>query len=188
MYEGPDGWAIFPDLLIRVRVNDEVLPEFVTLVLRSSRGRTYFKSRAKGLAGSMPKIDQAAIEGFTIPVPPIETQELIVAEVRDELERISRISAELDRARKRSTGLRNALLRTAFSGKLVPQNPGDEPARISLARIAADHAAGPKNNRLRKAVIKKLPKVSAPRAAEAAHPAPEPTSAPALAVQQEFDL
>jgi type I restriction enzyme S subunit len=187
MYEGPDGWAIFPDLLIRVRVNDEVLPEFVTLVLRSHRGRTYFKSRAKGLAGSMPKIDQAAIEGFTIPVPPIEMQERIVAEVRDARERISRISVELDRARKRSTGLRNALLRTAFSGKLVPQNPGDEPARISLARIAADHAA-PENKRPRKAVIKKLPKVSAPRAAEAARPAPEPTSAPALAVQQEFDL
>ncbi|MCT9105720.1 restriction endonuclease subunit S [Streptomyces mirabilis] len=187
MYEGPDGWAIFPDLLIRVRVNDEVLPEFVTLVLRSHRGRTYFKSQAKGLAGSMPKIDQAAIEGFTIPVPSIETQERIVAEVRDELERISRISVELDRARKRSTGLRNALLRTAFSGKLVPQNPDDEPARFSLARIAADHAV-PGYKRPRKAVIKKLPKVSAPRAAEAAHPAPEPTSAPALAVQQEFDL
>lgn len=188
MYEGPDGWAIFPDLLIRVRVNDEVLPEFVTLVLRSSRGRAYFKSQAKGLAGSMPKIDQAAIEGFTIPVPPIEAQERIVAEVRDELERISRISVELDRAHKRSTGLRNALLRTAFSGKLVPQNPGDDPARISLARIAADHAAGSKNNRTRKAAIKKAPKVSAPRAPEAAHPAPEPTAAPALAVQQEFDL
>ncbi|MGW3423522.1 restriction endonuclease subunit S [Streptomyces phaeochromogenes] len=186
MYEGPDGWAIFPDLLIRVRVSDDVLPEYVTLVLQSRRGRTYFKSRAKGLAGSMPKIDQAAIEGFTIPVPPLEVQKRVVAEMQDELERVSRVSSELDRARKRSAGLRNALLRTAFSGALLPQDPNDEPARVVLARVATERAAEPKVRRPRKATTKKLARRPAPRTA--VRPAPEPTATPALAVQQEFDL
>ncbi|WP_189267706.1 hypothetical protein [Streptomyces fuscichromogenes] len=185
MYEGSDGWAIFPDLLIRVRVNDEVLPEFVTLVLQSRRGREYFKSRAKGLAGSMPKIDQAAIEDFTVPVPEVDVQERIVAELRDELDRVSRVSFELDRARKRATGLRNALLHKAFTGELVPQNPNDEPAQVALTRIAAERSAQLKAKRPRKVTAKKP---AIPRAASPSDPAPEPTAAPALAVQQEFEL
>ncbi|MFG2954533.1 hypothetical protein ACGF5O_12470 [Streptomyces sp. NPDC048291] len=185
MYEGPDDWAIFPDLLIRVRVNNEVLPEFVTLVLQSRRGREYFKSRAKGLAGSMPKIDQATIEDFTIPVPDVEVQERIVAELRDELDRVSRVSVELDRARKRAIGLRNALLRKAFIGQLVPQNPDDEPAQLALTRIATERAGQRGAKRTRKATAKKpaVPRVAAPDGR-----APEPTAAPARAVQQEFAL
>ncbi|MFF7748030.1 restriction endonuclease subunit S [Streptomyces sp. NPDC007971] len=188
MYEGADDWAIFPDLLIRVRVNDDVLPEYVTLILQSRRGRSYFRARAKGLAGSMPKIDQSTIENFTMPVPSLEVQERVVVEVRDEMERVARVSSELDRARRRSVGLRNALLCTAFDGKLVHQDPRDEAAQVALARVTADRAAQPKTKRPRKAAVKRSAKAPAPRAAEAIGPAPEPTPAPALAVQQEFDL
>ncbi|MFJ5970332.1 restriction endonuclease subunit S [Streptomyces sp. NPDC093060] len=188
MYDGSDGWAIFPDLLIRVRVNDDVLSEYVTLILQSRRGRSYFKSRAKGLAGSMPKIDQSTIENFTIPVPPLEVQERVVAEVRYEMDRVARVSLELHRARRRSVGLRNALLRTAFNGKLVPQDLSDEAAHVALARVAAERAGQSKAKRPRKTAPKELTKAPAPRAAEASSPAPEPTSAPVLAVQQEFDL
>jgi type I restriction enzyme S subunit len=185
LYEGPDDWAIFPDLIIRVRVNGEVLPEFVTMVLQSRRGRAYFKARAKGLAGSMPKIDQATIEGFPLPVPPLDVQSRMVAEVRDELDRVTRVSQELDQARRRSLGLRSALLRTAFSGKLVPQDPNDEPAQDLLTRIAAARVLQEKTKRTRKPTAKKA---AVPRSAAPADPAPEPTPTPALAVQQEFDL
>ncbi|MFH8769153.1 restriction endonuclease subunit S [Streptomyces sp. NPDC017958] len=188
LYEGPDDWAIFPDLLIRVRVNEDVLSEYVTLNLQSRHGRSYFKSQAKGLAGSMPKIDQSTIENFTFSVPPLDVQARVVAEVRDEMDRVARVSSELERARRRSVGLRNALLRTAFNGKLVPQDSGDETAHVALARIAGERAAQPKAKRPRKATPRRSAKPPAPRAAEATGPAPEPTPAPALAVQQEFDL
>ncbi|MFI7299153.1 hypothetical protein [Streptomyces sp. NPDC050121] len=185
MYEGPDDWAIFPDLLIRVRVNEEVLPEFATLVLQSHRGRAYFKARAKGLAGSMPKIDQATIEGFPVPVPSLDEQARMVDEVRDELDRVARISRELDSARQRSVGLRNALLRTAFSGKLASQDPDDEPAQAVLTRIVAESVGQSKAKRIRKATVSNA---SVTRAAAPADLVPEPTPAPSLAVQQEFDL
>ncbi|MFF3914856.1 hypothetical protein ACFYZB_15405 [Streptomyces sp. NPDC001852] len=188
LYTGPDNWAIYPDLLIRVRVNEDVLPAYATLVLQSRRGRSYFKSRAKGLAGSMPKIDQAAIEDFTIPVPSLEEQERVVTEAKEQFDRVSRISAELNRARRRSARLRNALLGTAFSGKLVPQNPDDEPAHDVLTRLRVERAAQPKTKRTRKVAARQPAKPPAQRAAEPAAPAPQPTPVPALAVQQEFDL
>ncbi|MFE9498659.1 restriction endonuclease subunit S [Streptomyces collinus] len=188
LYDGPDEWAIFPDLLIRVRVNKEVLPEYVTRILQSKDGRSYFKSRAKGLAGSMPKIDQSTIENFTIPVPSLAVQERVVAEVRDQMERVARVSSELDRARRRSVGLRNGLLRKAFNGELVPQDPNDEAAHVALARMTAELATQQKARRPRKSAAKKPAKAPAPRAAEPSGLAPEPTPAPALAVQQEFDL
>lgn len=61
MYDGPENWAIFPDLLIRLRVSSQALPEYVTLMLQRPAARQYFKRSAKGLSGSMPKIDQATI-------------------------------------------------------------------------------------------------------------------------------
>ncbi|MCD9902253.1 restriction endonuclease subunit S [Streptomyces sp. MT29] len=135
LFTGARNWAIFPDLLIRVRLNSRVMPEFVLLELQSKRGRSYFKGRAKGLAGSMPKIDQAAIEDFEISVPALEVQKRIVQRVADERERISRLAAELGKARRRGGSLRNGLLRKAFSGGLVAQDRADEPAATLLDRI-----------------------------------------------------
>lgn len=88
---------------------------------------------------------------------------------------------------KRGKALRNALLRKAFEGGLVPQDPNDAPASDLLVGLAAERAAQPKAKRARKTTAKKA---AVPRATAAAAraPAPEPTPAPALAVQQEFDL
>ena len=41
-----------------------------------------------------------------------------------------------------SATLRQSILKAAFSGQLVPQDPADEPASVLLARIKAGHAGG----------------------------------------------
>ncbi len=181
LFTGARNWAIFPDLLIRVRLNSRVMPEFVLLELQSKRGRSYFKGRAKGLAGSMPKIDQAAIEGFEISVPALEVQKRIVQCVADERERISRLAAELVKARRRGGSLRNGLLRKAFSGGLVAQDPADEPAATLLDRIAAEREAA-------KPARKAAKPTARPRkaTAAAAKAAPAATPAPSASVQQEL--
>ncbi|MGY0486446.1 restriction endonuclease subunit S [Streptomyces sp. WG-D5] len=171
LYDGERGWAIYPDLLIRVRVASKLLPAYLLLELQSRRGRAYFKSRAKGLSGSMPKVDQATIEGFELAVPDLELQKQIVLDVQDDQDRISRLRAEISSGQRRAASLRSALLRTAFTGDLVPQSPEDEPAAELLARLAAERAA------------------ATPRkTATATKPAPDPTPAPTNAVQQEFKL
>ena len=118
LYSGPAHYAVFPDLLIRIRVTNAILPRFLEVALLSERGRTFFRARAKGIAGSMPKIDQGTIEGAPVPLPPPAEQYRIVAEVErrhsiaDALEHV--IAASLHRA----MSLRQSVLGAAFSGRI----------------------------------------------------------------------
>jgi type I restriction enzyme S subunit len=141
LYKGPRGWAIFPDLLIRVRVGDALLPEFLEIYLRARPTRRYFQRAAQGIAGSMPKIDQGAVERLEVPLPPLEEQRRIVAEVEERLSAIDALRAAIERAQRRSAALRRAVPERAFRGELVPQDPFDELAEALLARIRAERGA-----------------------------------------------
>ncbi|MFF0181960.1 restriction endonuclease subunit S [Micromonospora sp. NPDC005223] len=145
LYRGPEDWAIFPDLLIRVRVREDVIPEYVLLVLQSPESRRYFRSRAKGLAGSMPKIDQQAIHALPLKLPSIDQQAKVVRRARELATYIESLRVECVTAMGRSARLRGSLLAEAFAGRLVLQDPDDEPASELLARIQAERvAASPK--------------------------------------------
>ncbi len=53
----------------------------------------------------------------------------------EQFEAIERNERELDAALKRSEALRQSILKKAFTGRLVPQDPADEPASQLLARL-----------------------------------------------------
>lgn len=141
LYRGPRNWAIFPDLLIRVRVADALLPEFLNIVLKARRVRRYFQTSAQGIAGSMPKIDQGVVERLDLPVPRLEEQRSVIETVEHQLSLVDALAAAVDAALRRSAALRRAILARAFAGELVPQDPSDEPASALLERIAAQRAA-----------------------------------------------
>ncbi|MEU1211790.1 restriction endonuclease subunit S [Streptomyces sp. NPDC005790] len=109
LFEGSKGWAIYPDLLIRVRVQPLVLPKFVAHMLNSGRARAYFKTHAKGLAGSMPKIDQAVIAGFSIPLPPLAEQHRIVEALEAQLSRLDAAVALTEQVVARAGHLRTSV-------------------------------------------------------------------------------
>ncbi len=139
LYAGDPGWAIFPDLLIRVRASDAVLPEFVELVLKERRARRYFRQAAQGIAGSMPKISQETIRAFPIPLPELDEQHRIVSFVRRQVAARNQSMDDIDRGKEIACSLRRAMLEAAISGGLTAQDPSDQPA----AALLKDHVGAP---------------------------------------------
>ena len=76
-----------------------------------------------------------------IPLPPLAEQRRIVAEVERRLSVIQQAEAAVKVNLARAERLRQSILKQAFSGKLVPQDPGDEPASALLERIRVEREA-----------------------------------------------
>jgi len=148
-----NNFAIFPDLLIRVRVNSKfVNPKFVGFYLRSSSSREYFKSKAQGISGTMPKIDQEVIEKVQIPLPSISEQNRIVREIERDFSCADEIENSIQQSLKQAERLRQSILKKAFEGKLVPQDPEDEPADKLLERIKVEKEKTKMNSKQGRAV------------------------------------
>jgi type I restriction enzyme S subunit len=75
-------------------------------------------------------------------------QRQLVAEVERQLSLIDAQAHAMDQALARSAALRRAILERAFTGRLVPQDPNDEPAGVLLERIHSEPPL-PKNSRKR---------------------------------------
>lgn len=139
----PDPVA-FPDTLIRARVNElHVLPDFLRLIWDSRGIRRQIEGAARTTAGIY-KINQQIIEQLRIPVPSIQVQERIIAEFDAISSKILHARYAAVSSATRADKLRTSLLAEAFSGRLVRQDPSDEPASVLLDRIRAARAAQPR--------------------------------------------
>ena len=129
--------AVFESNMMRVRPSNEVVPSFLTCYLRSSAGRERLTARAKW-AVNQASINQPDVCMTPVPIPPLAEQRRIVAEVERRLSAIQQAEAAVEANRARAERLRQSILKQAFSGKLVPQDPNDEPASALLDRIRAE--------------------------------------------------
>ncbi len=75
-----------------------------------------------------------------VALAPLTEQQRIVAEVERRLSFVDELEATVATNLKRAERLRQSILKLAFEGKLVPQDPDDEPASVLLARINAERA------------------------------------------------
>jgi len=98
--------------------DDQILPEFMELALRSPQCRAFIEEGATGASSSMKNITQDTIRDIPLPVPPIDEQHRIMARVSKQLDATQPVCAasveQLDAIDKMPT----ALLRSAFHGQM----------------------------------------------------------------------
>jgi type I restriction enzyme S subunit len=89
---------------------------------------------------AQPKLTQRAMNKIPVPLAPIKEQYKIAEEISRRFSVIDEISKEMELMIKYSDRLRQSILKTAFEGKLVPQDPNDESAEKLLERIREERA------------------------------------------------
>jgi type I restriction enzyme S subunit len=125
--------------LIRVRAVAGCSPWWLTWCVISPLGRRWLRSVLSHTAGQA-NVNGTKLAEYVIPLPPDAEQAAIVEAVNEKLSQIDALEAEVARGLARASRLRQAILKAAFEGKLVPQDPADEPAIALLERMRA--AAG----------------------------------------------
>jgi type I restriction enzyme S subunit len=120
-----------------------VLPKYLLWMFKSHVFRRYVDSLNTG--SLIQHMFTSQIAEFSLPLPPLEEQRFIVEEVERRLSVVDKLEATVETNLKQANGLRQSILKRAFSGELVPQGPDDEPASVLLERIRAERqAAKPK--------------------------------------------
>ncbi len=143
------GNVVHPDKLIRAKVVPTlVLPEFLEIVLNTGTSRAFLARRVRTTAGQS-GVSGGDIRGIPVPLPPLAGQHRIVAEVERRLSVLDDLEAVVTTDLKRAERMRQAILRRAFAGRLVPRDPDDEPAIALLARIKAERVMGEDGGRNR---------------------------------------
>ncbi|MBN8524998.1 MAG: restriction endonuclease subunit S, partial [Planctomycetes bacterium] len=132
-----DGGNITQDTA-RLDVTSLVDHRYVATCLRSPISQERFKRVARGVA--VKGVNIGDVRPAPIPLPPIAEQARIVAEVDRHLSRADALAASITQSKRRAQRLRRAILAAAFQGRLVPQDPHDEPASALLERIRAQTA------------------------------------------------
>ena len=85
------------------------------------------------------------LRDYIIPVPTLAEQKRIVAEIEKRFERADELEKAVEAALADAEKMKQAILKKAFRGELVAQNPDDEPAAALLDRIRAERASAPKS-------------------------------------------
>lgn len=135
--------AVHQNHLIKVRLCETDLVEFALYWFQSPLGRQYVETVASSTSG-LYTLSISKVEALVLPIPALSEADEIVCRIEAAFSRSSSIERWCETELARSAALRQSILKEAFAGRLVPQDPDDEPASELLARIRAERAAEPK--------------------------------------------
>ena len=125
--------AIYASYLIRVQTNHYVLPAFVKYFFES--GFYWEQVLGNSVGIGQPNVNGTILSNLELPIPPIMEQKRIVKELGEWLSIIDKIEESKGRIQKVISLAKSKVLDLAIHGKLVPQDPTDEPATELLKRI-----------------------------------------------------
>ena len=136
LIKGLNQKAIYASYLIRVQTSDLILPEYVKLFFES--GHYWEQIELSSVGIGQPNVNGTILGRLNIPLPPFAEQKRIVIEIERWLSLIDQIEDGKDNLQSTIKRTKSKILDLAIHGKLVPQDPNDEPAIELLRRINPD--------------------------------------------------
>lgn len=126
--------SVFASYLIRVRTNNQVLPEYLAAFFKSKDYWDQVITRGN----AQPNANAQVLGAVTFPLPPLPEQHRIVKKIESLFAEARTARAALERAEPLLRKSRRAVLSAAFRGALTERDANDESASMLLERIRAE--------------------------------------------------
>jgi type I restriction enzyme, S subunit len=98
----------------------------------------YENTRKAGSGNNQKALNKERVSDMCMPFCSIAEMNVVVSEIDEKLSIVGQLDQTLTTALQQAETLRQSILKKAFSGQLVPQDPNDEPASVLLERIQAE--------------------------------------------------
>lgn len=147
IWDGSIPNAVHQNHLIRARPI-HVLSQYLETWLNSSDGINYMAKLAVTTSG-LYSLSVGKIAKIPVPLPPLNEQSFITIDLASKLEQQKQQLMNLKELQNLNKLQKKNILSDAFIGKLIPQDPNDEPAQVLLGRIQQQREA--------EALVKKAP-------------------------------
>ena len=133
--------------------------EFVVNLLKSAYVDDYINSVTFGI--KMPRVSTETMVSLVIPLPPLAEQKRIVAKIEELLPKVEEYGKAQEALNKLNEELperlKKSILQEAIEGRLVPQDPNDEPASVLLDKIRTEKKQLVKEGKLKKKDLVETP-------------------------------
>ena len=139
-------------VILRTLSNEETLVDYIMMWLDSPLFFSEIRKYDNGTA--QPNLAAKSLEQFFVPIPPLGEQRRIVEKINEVTSAVSAYDVVYQRNETLNStfpeALKKSILQEAVQGKLVPQDPSDEPAEALLERIRAEKQRLIKEGKIKK--------------------------------------
>ena len=147
----PDDGICTPEI-VPFRVYGGIDPNYIVNYLKSPYVDNLINSITYGV--KMPRVGTETMTSLLVPVPPLEEQQHIVEKIDEVASAVSAYDVAYQKTETLNSAfpeaLKKSILQEAVQGKLVPQDPSDEPAEALLERIRAEKQRLIKEDKIKK--------------------------------------
>ena len=147
----PDDGICTPEI-VPFRVYGGIDPNYIVNYLKSPYVDNLINSITYGV--KMPRVGTETMTSLLVPIPPLEEQRRIVEKIDGVASAISAYDVAYQKTETLNSAfpeaLKKSMLQDAVQGKLVPQDPSDEPAEALLERIRAEKQRLIKEGKMKK--------------------------------------